>query len=1685
MTSDPLLQSTAAADELAASTAVTTMSSYIQGLSGQVVALMQSLQVSVQRGVTFQGASSPAEPTEADRRQSAVAERIVEKVARESEAERELLLAKVSEQAAVTERQAVARRAARQSELDALLARNAGASEDERKRLIREFEEEHAAVESALELERQRQRADMVARLEARKKERYDKQLRLAEAQAAKVLQERHAVESRKLEEEQQAQMQALEQELEAERKRRMTAIVGASPEEDVGFEAERELNALRSKASDDVADSVRKAVLAGVGSVDEFMRELAAEGTKRRRSLRERLEKDLASLPAGDASRTALLEQYQAEIDRLRAEEAVQLQRKVASLEAVTRSVTAPLQQQLEQRASTVQELKDGIEDEHDDKLFRLQSALGKEEKAQLDDLRRQHAAALEQVDPAGRPPMLRQQATEEAELTLKLFVDGQRRHRELDEAAVAASAQLDAALVQAEVTKLQAALCASVAELEVKQQGKRDADAEALRRQQLDRRELELLRQSEEHFAQQLGADPASLDALLRLQAQDRIRLEESLDAKDEQEMEGLRVASAATDAQLMRQIKSLRTSYEKDVAAVQDRLSSERAKQQQALQQRLAARVQLRQDALRKKHAEDVLRSFGDADKSLLEAQQAKQLATVQSLLNDDASRLREAYRGQAEMMAGAITAANRCTDLVVSQVQNNCSVLSDTRWEASVQVNSEARDRVSELQARVDEARSAFAEALLTAGGDDLDVLSAHQRLGEGLDAVWSEATDDDSRLEVRVKMQASQRAAQTALALSASDSRVQQELEAIKEAHERDVDSLLARMQDEKRRQRANLDRQLALRESRKRREVQRALEASAATLAATQAKQLANLEVDPAELPTAASSNDASWEANVLQAVQVEQSVIAGSASVGLGRDSGIRDSITDAEATLQAVHMEEAQMLSRKHEEEQKRVEQEAAREAAELARKAAAELAAAKQQALEAKRAELEASVAARNVRTHEEFERLKAQFSEEAQQYAEAVGDERQRQNAKLQERLAAKRDKQRRALQRQQEAEREALALQQARTAAETKAAQELELEQQALRRVLESGALLGAADAVPSEDVVGEAVETVLKQRHMREMSDLLAAQYGERTSVLRRALEDFFDARRDEQAELRRGMEDEGYPEAQIANALLDAKGKVPELQAALEKSVLSELEVKHAREQLEVRQRHLAELATSYQRLAPQDVLRNAEAEQAMKEAEELREFQERMEKERVERLEQLRRERASMEERLRLENEAEIRRLEEEHANQIAAETQRTEAVLRRQREKLEREQAELEARRLKEAGVLDLEERDKIKQEFEMNRKAQEESLRAERARQSDNLKRRLQQRAEKQRIAQKRELARRMQEQELKDQEEVAKATAEATKKFNMQRLKSAAKMVLANSRGNSLRDLVQSLQSVRSTTSLTQSLSLTGTQSEGALQRGIGASARVKFAAAAKSAVESSVRSGAGSDVTSFAAPGRAGSFSMRLSNPITPSNGGAPPPAIIASLTRRLEGIESLIEQLSKRMRSAQPGVVSAAAMTSSVHVPEPQAQATLQLASMLPSEQLRVVQFCQQVCEAVRSAVAPSAPALSVTAATGLPRNSSSAQSATFKGPFHWDAGQRRLCLHVDCLRDIADAVPVLLHCLAHVFVGGSSFQDTLPEFPTKYQAVFRAYNQFMFKQSFTRPGAGVDEMEDVGDDE
>lgn len=245
---------------------------------------------------------------------------------------------------------------------------------------------------------------------------------------------------------------------------------------------------------------------------------------------------------------------------------------------------------------------------------------------------------------------------------------------------------------------------------------------------------------------------------------------------------------------------------------------------------------------------------------------------------------------------------------------------------------------------------------------------------------------------------------------------------------------------------------------------------------------------------------------------------------------------------------------------------------------------------------------------------------------------------------------------------------------------------------------------------------------GETVEAVMQQRHGHETSTLLSKQYADRTRQLRQLLES-------DEAELhfkldeeRGRLEQDAESDPSITPDAIEARLAEVEQEHAVsrgeaEAQLREQLEAKHARQQLSLRQRQLSEIAGALQKLTPHETLRRREAEEAAKEAEELRRFEEEMESEKTSRLDTIRKEKVELERQVREDNERALKQLEEDHERQLAEERRRAEEALARRRQAMHLEQESARNDAMEQAQHLDQKERERLLKRLEEERQAVE--------------------------------------------------------------------------------------------------------------------------------------------------------------------------------------------------------------------------------------------------------------------------------------------------------------------------------------------------------------------------------
>jgi len=839
---------------------------------------------------------------------------------------------------------------------------------------------------------------------------------------------------------------------------------------------------------------------------------------------------------------------------------------------------------------------------------------------------------------------------------------------------------------------------------------------------------REEELRRRQQKELDAAAGDDDAE-DEARRRHAEEEEGLQRTLEAEEADEAQQTTNYLAKRDADVEEQRRRLQERLKAETTALQGRMDVERRKQHGELKARLAERRARREEEIaRREQAAKELSALRRDEEAGVERAAAEALRREQEAAETGEKQLLKRTEEAAEAIVKETLSAEdelqRLRDGHDAERQRleEATALERRRQEAS------ARRRLRERDSRREALLRSRREALLAqaaAGSDPAKARAeAERQLTEEEATARAEAQAEEARESAAIeeKLREGEAASKARVQVLEQQARLDEELAELR-GQERRAGTAAAVMSPKQRR--------LAQLESRQRRRRIARLQ----TLRDDLMRAMAALE---------GKNADAEVEARRRAEAQAEEEerVRATVQSMVGGLLKRTRSSLSVNQKKLQEVARKEAEELERRQEAERIAARDEEERLAAEEAGKRAAEEDRGRKEQMAAKRRELEARIAGANESNEGEAERLRARFDEELGAFESSLDEEKQRQQAKLDKQLAARKERQARMLARKQAKEQEEAASRADERRREAEAKEAKERERLALTEVLgtaEDGAGGSGAAAAGGAGGLGdhrsEAIEVVMQDRHAKETSEMIARHYSERTKAVRTVMEQLFEERRAQEAEARAEAEASGEdPEAAAAAVHESFASRMEEAK----EEALEEVESRHGQEALRQRKRQLAEVAEMFHELAPDDVLRRHEAEEAAKEAEETQRVQGQMEQERRERMAAIRKEREEFERRMHDENEEELRRLEQDHEAQLAQEKERQEKALAVRRDRMERELEEAKKAQLAETSTMDDEARAELLRRFEGDRMALEARLETLRAADSEKLRRRLDER-----------------------------------------------------------------------------------------------------------------------------------------------------------------------------------------------------------------------------------------------------------------------------------------------------------------------------------------------------------
>jgi hypothetical protein len=1286
---------------------------------------------------------------------------LVAQVEQEAQREQAAIVAKIQETALAAHKDSAdATEQSRQDAIRAILS-DPNLNEAERQRLLAEFESDQVALMQSLDMERQRQGAELAKKLEEKKRDKLAKKVRLAEAKAIADAEAKAKAEIDRLLEQQDRQrkeelarlQQAANEELNSAEALQAAAL-------DTTFSVESQLNQLREQFSQELA-SVDAAV-------DAERRRQAASLQAR---LKDRRDKKLRALHAKqaaelalaetDADRAHVLDAHAQEVQMLAAQLAEEDQNEVSrGGEALNQSINQASQRRLELQAEfdrRLGKLATGIDMEQAKRSEAIRQQQQDARNSKIRELSQRQAKELAAATTEEERAVLRaRHATELATLQSVAEADADREQTAVDAAASAARAALAAAQIEAQLQALRTQHDAEVSRVTAAKEVERARQASELQRKLQMRREEQLLRLQRKHAEELANThDEVARERLTSKHAAELDSKQRDLDARDEADATELEKLQSKADDDMHRRIADLHAALERDVLGASRALNAERARQQASTASKLAERKLARERAMKQRHdaamataADDMtrralqqvhnqdLRAASEID-AQHQAAAAREAAAFEAVINGKINLETELARLRAEHEA-EVTQLD--TSLHSERVRQEAALqrkLADRRTKRQLQV---LREQQLELQDAVHQGAAPADQALLKrqhvaqlvaleeeiAVEDATDFAVLQQDLRSMASSVESEKRNNAANLEEAAAK--------------------------IREQFEGEQQKALASIQGEKRRQKATLEAKLAQRNARKLRQLnfeqQKAL---------AEAEEVASKAVEVSMGGVVNVAEEASAASRVEDAIKRELDM----ANVQ-DRDVLKRQSEMDAENDRRK------QQLQARQEQERKRLEAEMAAEAEREAAAKIKESEAARRAQLDSKRKEMELRLNAMNLSNTEEVDRVRREHEHELAQYEASTDEERRRQKEKLDRQLEARRAKKAKELKRKQDEEMAVELSRQAEAAASLEAEAAARKEKEAVQK-----ALLTQPEVITA-DKAGEAIEMIMQQRHTTETADLIARQYAERAKVLKAGLELLFERKREEQADMMEALREAGATQSDVESALQALQRKYDEEKSRTERAVIEDIEVKHAQEQLALRQRQLGELSNAFQELAPEDVLRRHEAEEASREAAKLREFQTKMLKDKEERLAKIKREKESFESNLRRQNEEDLAKLDADHAAQLSEERKRAEDQLNLRKERLMREQEELKRKKLEESSGLDMEARDRIMKEFEDNQARMEAKLDVVRSQQQSKLEARLTQRKEKQKRMKERELAEKLREQESKSAADAATVAGDAAK-----------------------------------------------------------------------------------------------------------------------------------------------------------------------------------------------------------------------------------------------------------------------------------------------------------------------
>jgi hypothetical protein len=262
-------------------------------------------------------------------------------------------------------------------------------------------------------------------------------------------------------------------------------------------------------------------------------------------------------------------------------------------------------------------------------------------------------------------------------------------------------------------------------------------------------------------------------------------------------------------------------------------------------------------------------------------------------------------------------------------------------------------------------------------------------------------------------------------------------------------------------------------------------------------------------------------------------------------------------------------------------------------------------------------------------------------------------------------------------------------------------------------------------------AVP-EDHLSEAAQIILGPRHSDEMASLLQNNFNERISALRSAVESVLETKNKERIALMDQIATSSMSDADKEAAMKRFEDEYNVKQRNAEESVIGRLEVPHTKQQMELRQRQLEEIASAVTMYSDADQLKRIREITGGKSQEEsLAEYRQKLESESAARQERLEKEREAAEEKMRLEHQARLKEVQES----LMREEAEAEKLMEAKRQELVKQSEEFMKKQAAALGEQDNAEKERIRAEFEKEQQSALEAMEHDRKTKKEKLQERL--------------------------------------------------------------------------------------------------------------------------------------------------------------------------------------------------------------------------------------------------------------------------------------------------------------------------------------------------------------